>query len=159
MSEIVKTFRVIRTELKVGDTERQYGDFVPEASEWKNRHAYLRGGYIEECYVSQDAIDKNMQEIKSRPKNEDVVYDTSETPSPVSDDEPEFSFPPVLDHADPDVVKASATSKPKVKSSKKSVKIKKSKKTTVRSSENGDEGREASGEGSEGGAVLAEVNV
>lgn len=158
MSDPVKTHRVIRSEMKVGDTVRIYGDFVPEAATWPNLHAYIRNGYVEETYVSQETIDANLEEIRNRPKADpDVNFEESETSSPVAEAfeiEEGLVVPPVLDYADPEVLKQQAKQAEQAKSpskakSKKSVKIKKSK--SVRSA--ADEQEEPAG------ASLEEVSV
>lgn len=63
MSDTVKTYRVIRDELKVGHSVRHYGDLIPEAADWPNTAAYERSHYIEVVYVPKSELDAHYERV------------------------------------------------------------------------------------------------
>ena len=76
MADFLKTYRVVRGTLKVGDSVRQFGDFVPEADSWPNKEVYLKTGYIEIVYVPNEEFKKNAQDVLKR--NSGVTSQVSE---------------------------------------------------------------------------------
>jgi hypothetical protein len=134
MASPVKTYRVTRGTLKIGDSVRQYGDFVPEAESWSNKQAYLAAGYIEIAYVSQEDIDANVAAVAERETSEDVVY---------GDDAPKT------------VVDSSNLPKPKKKVAKSKTRVVKRGTKNVQAHADGND----SGADEAAGPVLAEASV
>jgi hypothetical protein len=65
----VKTYRVTHGEgLKVGDSVRQFGELIPEASNWPNTNMYLAAHHIEVAFVDQSEIDEFMKKVNKKPK-------------------------------------------------------------------------------------------
>jgi hypothetical protein len=64
----VKTWRVLKDTLKVGNASRFYGELIPEADTWSGpvRASYERAKYIEPTYVSQDEFDAETKKYKDR---------------------------------------------------------------------------------------------
>jgi hypothetical protein len=78
----VKTYRSLRDGQRVGDTIRDFGDFIPEAAEWPNLRAYLNADYVEEVVVDQELLDANLKEVaeRSQKADEDVEGQGSVVP-------------------------------------------------------------------------------
>jgi hypothetical protein len=73
----VRTYRAL-TRLMVGDNSpqgyhyRQFGDFVPEAEQWRNLGIYLKGQQIEIAYVNKSELDLWAEEFLHRCEVEDA---------------------------------------------------------------------------------------
>lgn len=72
----VRTYRCLG-KLLLGDEDgsvhyRYYGDFVPEAAEWRNLPTYLKQQQIEICFVNQSELDANIDAMRQRFSDEDA---------------------------------------------------------------------------------------
>ena len=81
MTTVVKTYRVLKDGMKVGNSVRLYNDLIPEAAEWPNKDVYLRAGHIEVVYLSEEEVAAREETRIKRGNSE------SETTSPVSETE------------------------------------------------------------------------
>lgn len=66
MGKQVRTYLVRHDGMKVGDEVRNFGDFMPEATEFQNLRTYLGAGYLEEVFVDQEEIDEWRKNYKER---------------------------------------------------------------------------------------------
>ena len=66
----VKTYRNLRDNLRVGGDLRMRGDFVPEASDWKNLRSYLNTDRLEEIFVDEEVLKKWESDRKKKAKGE-----------------------------------------------------------------------------------------
>lgn len=72
----VQTYRALAP-LLVADPDgngahmRQFGDFVPEVSSWKNPGVYLRTAQVEMVYVNQSELDRWREDYEARTAQED----------------------------------------------------------------------------------------
>jgi transposase-like protein len=79
---VVQTFRAL-SKLTVADGdgihthERVFGDFVPEAEQWKNVALYLKQGLLEKISVNQSQIDEWREEYEERIAAEDAEKDAA----------------------------------------------------------------------------------
>lgn len=55
----VKCWRAL-TPLKVGTSQLDFGDLIPEAVDWPNIGLYLRAEQIETVFVTQEEIDESV---------------------------------------------------------------------------------------------------
>lgn len=72
----VRTYRCLG-KLLLGDGEgvvhyRYYGDFVPEAAQWRNLPMYLKQQQLEICFVNQSELDANTAAMQERFAQEDA---------------------------------------------------------------------------------------
>jgi hypothetical protein len=55
-ASMVKSYRVLRDGMKVGNSVRNTGDLIPEAANFENLAVYLRNNFVEKVYVSHEEI-------------------------------------------------------------------------------------------------------
>jgi hypothetical protein len=135
MADTVKTWRVTTESLKVGNSLRLFGEFIPEAADWPGptQAAYERAKRIEKTYVDKEELDAALKEYLER---EVKLQSEAE---------------------EEDVAKKKEVKKPK---SKKRV-VKRKDKSNAGTDGQRESGREAAedGRGTEGSEVLEEVSV
>lgn len=80
----VKTYRVLRDGQKVGDSVRNFGDLMPEASEFSNLRVYLSSHFLEEIWVDQEVIDDFYADLKKSKKKKEAPAEgnSEEKPAP-----------------------------------------------------------------------------
>jgi len=143
----VKTYRVLKDGMKVGDSVRQYGDFIPEAADWPNLSAYLRANYVEVAYASEDEIATWQEEFNSRQsetdENDEEVEDEEVEDEEVEDEEVEDEE--IVDESENEDDGENATAVPRVEGGQGSTPEPKAKKRVIRRKQNGgDEGKSGS---------------
>lgn len=73
MARTVKTWRVLSAKpLKVGDSYRHRGDFVPEAEHWPSLRSYINAGFVEEVFVEKALIEESMRALSTRDENDEL---------------------------------------------------------------------------------------
>lgn len=126
MANQVKTYRVLRDNMKVKGDVRNFGDFMPEASEFSNLRSYLNAGYLEEIFVDQSVIDEFMEARAGSPEpepeeepegNDGEVSDEATQDSDESDSDDSESTEEETKQATPKRPKRSVKKKPKAPTS------------------------------------------
>lgn len=84
----VKTYRVLKHEVKVGDSVRNFGDFMPEAAEFDNLRTLLNVGIIEETWIDESVLSSWEEGQKAR---------DAERLSALQDENSDSSTPPESD--------------------------------------------------------------
>jgi hypothetical protein len=108
MAETVKTYRVLRDGMRVGDSVRDFGDFMPEAAEFPTLRTLLNTAAIEEVYVEKKAIDDWRAEQDKRDKRRMEALESGDVYDPDEDDSDE-------DEEIPEVEETSVAPTPKKK--------------------------------------------
>lgn len=83
MAKQVKTWRVLRDDMKVGDDVRNFGDLMPEAGNFANLRVYLSSGMLEEIWVDESVVEEFM---KGRKKTKAPKKDSTEENSNKSEE-------------------------------------------------------------------------
>lgn len=78
MANTVKCYRALRS-LKVGSSNREFGDLVPEAEDWPNAEVYVRTGQMEVVWVDEDVVKKFQKDLAAANA---VSSDDSSSPAP-----------------------------------------------------------------------------
>lgn len=66
---MVLTYRATQDGMKVGQDIRSFGELIPEAKQWENLSTYLRAGYVEKVYLSQEEYEAEWAPIQKRIDN------------------------------------------------------------------------------------------
>jgi hypothetical protein len=62
----VKTWKILKNEVRVGNSLRGFGDFLPEAPGLDTFASLLRADFIEEIWVDQEEFDEWEEDQKKR---------------------------------------------------------------------------------------------
>lgn len=87
--DVVKSYRVTRSKMKVGDRVFHYGDLLPEAGEWKPRvlTPAVSAGYLEEIWIDEKVQDEALKKQKAQQPPEEVPQESSEDSQETQDAE------------------------------------------------------------------------
>lgn len=91
MGTVVKTYRALRQQNVAGQV-RYFGDFVPEASEWKNLPVYIRSGFVEETFIDSDELDAALQIQRVKDRVEEEASEEESTDEEGSLDDPDEDY-------------------------------------------------------------------
>lgn len=86
MGDTVKTYRVLRDGMRVGDSVRDFGDYMPEAEEMDTLRTLLNANVIEVVYVDPQAI-KDWEKAQAKKDRQRIEEEQRALSGEVTEDE------------------------------------------------------------------------